>query len=612
MRLCKRETGLYWFVHSVVWIGITLPTVFFLLRINHPRHDETKTKSIKLNKTKDDNETLTPVYKTCINYSRDICGSVEKKNSSENALHNNDNEIKTILNAVSFSKNSSTCKSSLENTLCIKKYLSCGNISVETNKFCKTCFNDSQIKSNTLLERVMYNWLKNLSCISQLLEEKDKSSTSETNFSSCSYPLVKDENNTCRIPCDWSLMSPRLRDIYYVVMIINFWAALITTVITLATLASFRKMREFPHIVRFYILICSAMYATSSLLPLCIGLAKVYCGEERFWNEDGHSTTPTIIEGVISHYFFLAFCFWSLCYVINAYSVIIKRAHKVFDKKRKYHLIQFSICSTLPALLVAVNMAVNKPGYKSVFLDRMTSVFTSPVLEYVTFTLPVQIAIGISVSLLWSIIRFVRKVRQNKTTLQSVRPDEDIKGFVNAERQFIKLAVLFIVTVAVVLSSEVVITYRNEEYLHKVHEYFHCLKPSNGSCPKPEVRIFFLSSVKICGPGIYCLLNFFLLFFNKDTRAVWRKWLDNILLCKRTEKDEKPSSGPSVVLPTNNNRTRPRSCTLDTNASLNSLHKLSTYSTRLETLRSNEDSTSIAGSISPKEDSPLQINGNTS
>jgi hypothetical protein len=58
-------------------------------------------------------------------------------------------------------------------------------------------------------------------------------------------------------------------------------------------------------------------------------------------------------------------------------------------------------------------MAVNKPGYKSVFLDRMTSVFTSPVLEYVTFTLPVQIAIGISVSLLWSIIRFVRKVSLN-------------------------------------------------------------------------------------------------------------------------------------------------------------------------------------------------------
>jgi hypothetical protein len=116
------------------------------------------------------------------------------------------------------------------------------------------------------------------------------------------------------------------------------------------------------------------------------------------------------ILGVISHYFFLAFCFWSLCYVINAYSVIIKRAHKIFDKKCKYHFIQFSICSILPALFVIVNMASKKPGYKSLFLDRMTSVFTSPVLEYVTFTLPVQIAIGISVSLLWSIIRFVRKV----------------------------------------------------------------------------------------------------------------------------------------------------------------------------------------------------------
>ena len=64
----------------------------------------------------------------------------------------------------------------------------------------------------------------------------------ETNSSSCLSPLVKDENNTCRIPCDWSLMSPKLRDIYYGVMVMNFWAALITTIITLATLASFSKM----------------------------------------------------------------------------------------------------------------------------------------------------------------------------------------------------------------------------------------------------------------------------------------------------------------------------------------------------------------------------------
>jgi hypothetical protein len=131
--------------------------------------------------------------------------------------------------------------------------------------------------------------------------------------------------------------------------------------------------------------------------------------------------------------------------------------------------------------------------------------------------------------------------------------------------------------------------------------YFQTFKKS---CPNPGVQIFFLSSVKICGPGIYCLLNFFLLFFNKDTRAVWRKWY-HILVCKNKEKEDKSSSGP-VNLPS-----RPRSCTIDTNASLNSLHKISVYSTRLEPLCTNTNSTSIAGSCSPKEGSPLN-NGNSS
>ena len=53
---------------------------------------------------------------------------------------------------------------------------------------------------------------------------------------------------------------------------------------------------------------------------------------------------------------------------------------------------------------------------------------------------------------------------------------DTILSFIHAEHQFIKLAVLFILTVAVVLCSEVVLTYRNEEYIHEVHEYFDCLK----------------------------------------------------------------------------------------------------------------------------------------
>ncbi|XP_028394257.1 uncharacterized protein LOC114518430 [Dendronephthya gigantea] len=624
MRLCKKETGLYWFVHCVVWIGIALPTVFFLLRINHPRHDEIKTEPISPNNTHGEvkeNVTSMAGHKRCRDYYQPRCSGIV------DPLLIADEELEEFLNAISITKeHNSTCNTTLEKTLCIKKHLAyyyhCNNGSSgaaiakletqlvnETNKFCKTCY--SYIKSNISLQKGRYNWLKNMSCISELLH---KGTTEERNFSSCLHPLVKDENGTCRIPCDWSLMSPRLRDIYYAVMVFNFWAALITTVITLATLASFSKMREYPHIVRFYILICSAMYATSSLLPFRIGLAKVYCGKEQFWNEDGHSTIPTVIEGFISHYFFLAFCFWSLCYVVNAYSVIIRRAHKIFDKRCKYHLIQFSICSLLPALLVALNMAIKQPGYKSLFIDRMTSVFTSPVLEYVTFTLPVQVAIGISVSLLWSIIRFVRKVRQNNTTIQAVRPDDDIKGFIHAEHQFIKLAALFIATVAVVLSSEVVLTYRNEEYIHKVHEYFECLKTYDKNCPRPEVQIFFLSSVRICGPGIYCLLNFFLLFFNKDTRRVWRKWLQfgySIVFCKRMEKDAEDTKTAERLTTT---------YTLNTNGSFNSLQRFSpnticqsntlTKAVHLNTLRSN--SRPIAGSITPKEDCPLNINGDTS
>ena len=145
--------------------------------------------------------------------------------------------------------------------------------------------------------------------------------------------------------------------------------------------------------------------------------------------------------------------------------------------------------------------------------------------------------------------------------------------------------------------------------LHSFH--FISFQAFNKSCTKPEVQIFFLSSVKICGPGIYCLLNFFLLFFNKDTRAVWRNWFQycyNKLCCKRTEKDGKSSSGSENLPKSNINETRPRSVTLDTNASLNSLHKLVVNSTsntfpravRLETLQSNENNSSIAGSVSPE------------
>ena len=106
-------------------------------------------------------------------------------------LQSTDEELENILNAISITKEHiSTCNKTLENTLCIKKYLTyyynhCNNGSSggatakletklvnETNKFCRTCVMFSQIKSNTSLQIERYNWLKNMSCISELLHKR--------------------------------------------------------------------------------------------------------------------------------------------------------------------------------------------------------------------------------------------------------------------------------------------------------------------------------------------------------------------------------------------------------------------------------------------------------
>ena len=79
------------------------------------------------------------------------------------------------------------------------------------------------------------------------------------------------------------------------------------------------------------------------------------------------------------------------------------------------------------------------------------------------------------------------------------------------------------------------------------------------------------------------------------------------------EKDGKNTESEKRLTPKNG--TRPRSHTLDTNASINSLHWLSPntlYETRtlttdvpLDKRPSNPESRSIVGSITPKENCPL-------
>lgn len=130
------------------------------------------------NSTMKDNKRLKHM---CINYSRKTCASVEKTNSSSITMKRTDDEVLTILNTVSIRKNSSKCMESLENTLCLKKYLSCKNessgsedvelesqLSNETRKFCAVCFKYSDMKSNISRQSERHIW-RNLSCISKLL-----------------------------------------------------------------------------------------------------------------------------------------------------------------------------------------------------------------------------------------------------------------------------------------------------------------------------------------------------------------------------------------------------------------------------------------------------------
>ena len=126
-------------------------------------------------------------YESCIASSRNICASTGEKNCSEKSLQCSDEKIKTILNQVSFTKSGSTCRRSVEKTLCIKTVYprpSCINTSHEgdvasqlandTNA-CGTCFEIYHMANNISQQEEIKNWLK--SCISNLLEKRNETTS---------------------------------------------------------------------------------------------------------------------------------------------------------------------------------------------------------------------------------------------------------------------------------------------------------------------------------------------------------------------------------------------------------------------------------------------------
>ena len=115
-------------------------------------------------------------------------------------------------------------------------------------------------------------------------------------------------------------------------------------------------------------------------------------------------------SGATSHYFGLAHSFWAMCFVANTYAVIIHHNKVVFKHPIKIHLMQSVLCWLVPAIIVASCLCFAPPGYKFFFMDLMTVGAASMRMAYFAMTLPMQVTLGASLCLLWSIVWHLRKV----------------------------------------------------------------------------------------------------------------------------------------------------------------------------------------------------------
>lgn len=115
-------------------------------------------------------------------------------------------------------------------------------------------------------------------------------------------------------------------------------------------------------------------------------------------------------SGATSHYFSLAHSFWAMCFIVNTYAVIVHERRGVFKRPVKFHFMQ-SVFSWLgPAGIVLGCLFISPPGYRFVFADLLAAGTDSTQMAYFAFTLPMQVSLGVSLCLLWSIVWCLRKV----------------------------------------------------------------------------------------------------------------------------------------------------------------------------------------------------------
>ncbi|KAJ7391807.1 hypothetical protein OS493_016095 [Desmophyllum pertusum] len=344
--------------------------------------------------------------------------------------------------------------------------------------------------------------------------------TSQGFLLKCNSPLVPDnETGQCRPPCAWTTQSPLTQKVYYIIIVVGLWMALISTVITFITWASIKNLRKFPHVLRFHIMVCCIILANSKMLPIHRGAAKGFCRGQKFWLPTGHSSIGTVIQGATSHYFGLAHSFWTMCFIANTYAVIIQANRGVFKHPIKFHLIQSVLCWLGPAIIVAGCLYFAPPGYKFLSVDLMTAGPGSIQMAYFAVTLPMQVTLGVSLCLLWSIVWYLRKARLDSTK-RVIRAREERVSMRRIERQFLSMAVAMLLVVGVVLIINTVTIYCIRDFVHDAEVYFKCLQVST-NCKPPTVNSV-LPLISVVTPGFACLVFFFLLFMNKDCRNIWK------------------------------------------------------------------------------------------
>ena len=99
-----------------------------------------------------------------------------------------------------------------------------------------------------------------------------------------------------------------------------------------------------------------------------------------------------------------------MCFIVNTYAVIVHERRGVFKRPVKFHFMQ-SVFSWLgPAGIVLGCLFISPPGYRFVFADLLAAGTDSVQMAYFAFTLPMQVSLGVSLCLLWSIVWCLRKV----------------------------------------------------------------------------------------------------------------------------------------------------------------------------------------------------------